>query len=308
MKSDSLKKGDIVDIIAPSYGINIEEIKLIEKYIKSLGLRPRIPVTLIGKDLFCSNSVEYRFKHIKQALTSEDSKAVWCVRGGYGAAQLMPYLAKLKSPKKQKIFIGFSDITVLHIFLNQKWGWQTIHAPVLWQVIHKKVDNKSLKQLKELLFGKKKQVIIDDLVPLNATAKKAARIKSSVVGGNLSLIQTSIGTNWQLEAKGKILLIEDTDEKTYSYDRMLMHIKQAGLLKGIKALIIGDFKHHKDEKQRVENMLKSFAESLNIPILKTELIGHGITNYPLVIGADSVLDVGKSFVLSINCHRLIDVN
>lgn len=302
MTWEPLQNGDVVDVIAPSYGVSDDEIKQVRKYIESLGLEANIPKNLTGEHLFCSNTGEYRFLNLKQALESEKSKAVWCVRGGYGAAQLIPMLDDIEKPARPKLFIGFSDITALHIFFNQRWEWPTLHAPVLWQIINGKIEDQSLNELNAVIFGKGKNIILDDLVPLNDAAKEEKQIESSVVGGNLSLIQTSLATSWELDTTGKILLLEDTDEKTYSYDRMLQHLKQAGLIERADAILLGHFQHHKDEDARVDAMLKRFACGVEVPVLQTRLVGHGKVNHPIALGTKAFLELGKKPLVRINVN------
>src|SRR5262245_43885205 len=112
-KFTKLQSSDVIDIIAPSSACPMEDIPAIKALITSLGLRCRIPEDLFGKNLFSANSDEMRFKYLQEALQS-DSKAIWCVRGGYGATRLIPYLAQLTPISSVKMLIGSSDITALH--------------------------------------------------------------------------------------------------------------------------------------------------------------------------------------------------
>jgi muramoyltetrapeptide carboxypeptidase len=302
MSWEPLKTGDIVDVVAPSYGVTAEDIEKVEAYIKSLGLEPNIPTNLMDEHLFCSNSSEYRFLHLKNSLKNDESKAVWCVRGGYGATQLLPMLDELEAPEKQKLFIGFSDITAIHIFLNQQWGWSTIHGPVLWQVAHDRVDSASLNELNAIIFGQQKEVIFGDIKPLNAHAEEKKEIESQIIGGNLSLVQCSLGTDWEIRTVSKILFLEDTDEKSYAYERMMLHLSQSGIIERADAVILGDFQHHADEVDRLDEMLQRFADIAPVPVLKLDGVGHGTRNDPLPLGTDSQLGLGENISLKINAY------
>lgn len=297
MSWQRLKKGDIVDIVATSHAASAEEIKQSAAYVRSLGLVPRVPEKLIGKDLFCANTDEKRFAFLYKALCAKDSAAVWCLRGGYGAARLMLWLEKAKKPAREKLLIGFSDITVLHLFLLQRWGWKPLHGPVLTPIARGVVSKETLRRLKALLFGAAKQATLEDLTPLNAAAKKTGSVNATLVGGNLSLLQTSLGTNWQLNTKGKILFVEEIDERPYRVDRMLTHLKQAGALDGVKAIIFGTFGNEATDAAMLkffDQTVKRFAEEMpRIPMLKTEKIGHALENYPLPIGTKATLKLGK---------------
>jgi muramoyltetrapeptide carboxypeptidase len=124
-----IKPGDIIDLVAPGFGPTPKEIRGAVKFLREWGLNPRVPVDLLGPDILCSNSDEKRFHFLRKALFAKDSKAIWCLRGGYGANRLLPYLQRLKSPASNKVLIGYSDVTTVHLFLNQQWGWNTIHGP-----------------------------------------------------------------------------------------------------------------------------------------------------------------------------------
>jgi muramoyltetrapeptide carboxypeptidase len=294
-KYQPLKKGDIVDIIAPAYGIKEQEIKKIDAYIRSLGLIPRIPSDILAGDIICSAPKEVRFKHLKDALYAKDSKAVWCIKGGSGSPQLITELAKLKKPKQQKLFIGFSDITSIHFFLTQSWGWETLHAPILWQIVRERIDDVSIKQVENVIFGR-------DYVrefPLTHISKKipAKEITcSSILGGNLKLVQCSIGTVWQIKAKNKILLFEDINEKPYQVDRILTHISQSNLMKGAKAIVFGDFEGGDEEMDGplIDKVLERFAADTDIPVFRTTGIGHTMRNYAVHFGRKGKIEVGKT--------------
>ncbi len=156
-----LKKNSTIDIIAPAGGIS--DPSTLEKLKNLLGnwqLISRISPDLFGPDLLCANSGEKRFQQLEEALTNTESHAIWCLRGGYGCTRLIPYLLKLTAPKKCKLFIGFSDITALHLFLQQKWHWQTLHGPSLNQVTHHLIETESSNELKKIIFVKLPIIII----------------------------------------------------------------------------------------------------------------------------------------------------
>lgn len=279
-----LKKGDIIDVIAPGYGASPADIPKAEAFIKRLGFTPRIPRNIFAPHLLHSQEDEYRLKHLYSALTATDSKAVWCFKGGYGTAKLIGSLAKKAKPKTSKALIGFSDITALHLFLNQEWEWPTLHGPVLWQAIHSKVNDASIQALSNALT--KKKALDYKLKPMNKAAAKAS-LKGTVVGGNLALLQTSVGTNWQVDAKNGFLFIEEVDEAAYRIDRMLHHLMQAGLLKGVRAILFGDFTYKEkfEEEIKIAKVLKTFAEGIAIPAYRLNNIGHAEDNFPLPMGS-----------------------
>lgn len=287
-----LTPGAIVDIIAPAGGCAPESLEQIKTLLKNWQLTPRISPELLGEDLLCANTDENRFEQLQEALFNTESSAVWCVRGGYGCTRLMPELLKLKAPKTNKLFIGFSDITTLHLFLQQQWHWQTLHGPSANQVAHDRIDAASIQELKKLIFGELNQLIFS-LVPLNT--KHATPIKAPITGGTLTLIQTSLGTPWQIDTKNKILFLEEVNESAYRIDRMLQHLQHSGILQHVKAILLGDFIAPQESKDAtlIQSVLARFANEQHIPVLHIPGIGHGKTNRSLPLGSNAELNLDK---------------
>ena len=295
-----LKPGDTVDVIAPAYGIKPQEVERIKQYIRSLGLKPRVPKDLLAGDIIKSASAEIRFKHLKDALTNKESKAVWAIKGGSGSPELIPMLAKIKKPTKQKLFIAFSDTTSIHFFLNQNWGWQTVHGPILWQIVRNRIDKETIKQVENIIFGRPYKR--DFKLTQVKNGVKAKNIKvDAVIGGNLKLVQCSIGTIWQIKPKNKILLFEDINEKPYQLDRILTHIIQSKLLNGAAAICFGDFEGGDEEMDmpKIEKVLERFAKQLKIPVYRTSGIGHTSRNYSVHFGVPGEIKGNKLILAKI---------
>jgi muramoyltetrapeptide carboxypeptidase len=303
-----LKPGDIVDIIAPSSNVpgeNLEQYyQQTQEIFASLDLVARIPEDLIipGKDLFSTNSLEYRANHLIDALTNNSSKAVWGIRGGYGAAKLIPFLEKIPIPEQEKLLLGFSDITALHLFLQHQWHWHTMHAPVINQLIN---NYSLLTELKPLLFGQQSEVKYNQITPLNRAAQADITIQTEITGGNLSLIQTSLATAWQIKPENKIIFLEEVGERGYRIDRMLNHLLQAGIFAHAKAIIFGEItpEFEKDTKELCTLAIETFAKTLSIPAVSLPIIGHNPKcNSPLPLGTKCILELGKKPLLTCNIN------
>jgi len=292
----ALKKNSIVDIIAPASGMAdkfiLEKVKTL---LTNWQLIPRISSDLFGPDLLCANNDEKRFHQLKDALFNSTSDAIWCLRGGYGCTRLIPSLLKLTTPEKCKLFIGFSDITALHLFLQQKWDWQTVHGPTLNQVTHHLIELENINELKEIIFGQLYQLAYS-LKSYHQPTNSLDFIEASITGGSLSLIQTSLGTDWQIDTKDKILFLEEVNEAAYRIDRMLEHLQQSGILIHVKALLLGDFTFSSkpEEEKKIQEVLKCFAQEQNFPVLHCPDIGHGKKNRCLPFGTASLLDLNKN--------------
>lgn len=291
-----LAKGAIVHVIAPASACPKTELEAARQLLLDWHLVPQISPDIFGKDLLCANTDEQRFEQLAEALCHVDSAAVWCLRGGYGSTRLLPGLAKLTPPTKQKLFIGYSDITLLHTFLQQSWGWCTLHGPSVRQVGLKEVPEENIKQVKNLLFGVQAHAELTSLAPMNDAARAPVKLTSMVTGGNLSLVQTTIGTPHQLQTKHKIVLLEDIGERGYQVDRILAHLQQAGLFKDVAAVIFGDFTQGKepDGSCLIEPVLTRFANQCSFPVLRCQGVGHGSVNHPVPFGTSATLSLGEA--------------
>lgn len=292
-----LKPHDIVDVIAPASTCPEDKMLAGLEWLRSIGLIPRVQPDICKTDIFFASTLENQIEHLKEAIYS-DSKAIWCLRGGYGSMRLIPFLQKLKPPKHPKLFIGFSDITALHLFFNKVWDWPTLHGRTISQLsVGRKTHD--IKELKKIIFGEiEQQKEFKKLIPLNRPAQDEKEIKGKIIGGNLRLLQSSLGTSWEINPKGKILFIEDVAERGYSVDRMLEQLHQAKLLhQGVKALLVGDFTEGKEKtgKDLTRTALIRFAERIPYPVIGGLPCGHGPKyNYTLPFNTLCTLKTGKN--------------
>lgn len=290
----ALKPGDIIDVIAPGRGCTKKVLEELGTFISSLGYEPRIPEGLFGKDPFSSNTDEERFKHVKNALLAPDSKAVWPVKGGYGTTRLIPRLMDVKAPKTPKLLMGFSDLTSLHFFLQSEWGWSSVHTKVLNQFNSKLMHEPSVAEIKDLLSGNKERWSYN-ITPLNDKARQEKTVKTTITGGNVKLTQVTLGTPWQIQPKGRIVFMEDVDERGYALDRIFTQFLQIGLLDNAEALLLGDFTEGKeaDGTTLVNQAIDRFIDHCPIPVFSIEGIGHDRVNHPLPLGTETTLEMGE---------------
>lgn len=297
MNWPTIKKNALIDIIAPSGKIDAENVSSIRQYIENLGLRVRIPENLLGDHPFCANKDEIRFEHLKNALYAEDSDLIWCVRGGHGTTKIVSQLMDLPKPKKQKLLVGFSDITTLHLFLNQVWQWPSLHGPMARQVACLPCDERDVQALHKLWFDGLSGYVSTELQPVNELAKNTKKIIGETVGTCLSLLQTSLNTPWQVVGKNKILILEDINEQAYRLDRMLTHLTNANIFHEAKAIIFGDFGEDFSEAQNneIDFVLHDFSErylilhGMHVPVFRIQGMGHGKRNQPVPLGVHAVL-------------------
>ncbi len=286
-------KNEYVDIIAPSGTFSASDIVAINDYLIREGFRPRIPKNILGDHPFAAQSDSIRFELLKNALTAEDSTLLWCVRGGHGVTRIMPDLIQLAKPKKQKLLVGFSDISSLHLWLNQAWEWPSLQGPSVRQAAHGSIDTQDMAALQQLWFDGLSGYSITDLQPINKSGKELDQLEAITTGGCISVLQTSIGTPWQLDAHNKILFLEDINEAPYRIDRLLVHLTNAGILQQTKAIVFGDFGEKNSETTMINWVLNDLAEhyfpkhGVHAPIFRLHGFGHGPRNQPLPFGVNA---------------------
>jgi muramoyltetrapeptide carboxypeptidase len=326
-----LKKNDMVDIVSLGTASSSDEIKKIKNYVKKIGLIPNIFLekeTTLKKSEpheFPSCTAETRFEQLKQSIENPNSKIIWCSRGGYGSAEILPFLMKMKKPKSQKIFIGFSDISSLNIFLIQKWNWKVVSAPMLIQLALGKVSKKSEKAILDLVFGRVEELRYK-LELLTGPRNKCGvtsggcgvtsgeldfkfvtphLLRGPVIGGCLSVICSHFGTQNQLDWHKKILFLEDEGEDGERLDRYFHQITTiiTEQKKIPTAIILGNFleanPHGTPKEKNIKIAIKKFAEKLpQIPIFqeKTNCLGHSRDMLPLLLGAEAKIIANKFLV------------
>lgn len=297
--------GNVVRLIAPG-GRGASELPPMISYIESLGkmddktriaffpstflfpflgLIPNLTEGIYVSDpLGYSNTDEFRLNDLISALT-DDSKVVWCIRGGRSPSRLIPLLEQRLPPTlDHKIVIGQSAITVLHLYLQRKYGWQTIHGSNLDYVGIGFYDGSdegqaSLIALSDLIFNKRESICLPLMRSIN-NAQMVDEIESRVVGGNLELVETSIGTSWQVDTRRRILFLEDAGRPAWRIEMSLDHLKLAGVFDNVDAVVFGDFTGT-DDDILVEIAFQRFAEDMPFPVFKLSGVGHGNINYPL---------------------------
>jgi muramoyltetrapeptide carboxypeptidase len=276
-----LKKGDIVDVVAPGFATTPDVVEAARQFLLQQGLKPRLPSDLFAPDVVCSNTDKARFEHLKSALLAKDSKMVWSLRAGYGAIRLVEDLQKIKKPKQPKIFMGYSDTTTLHNYLNHFWGWPTLHGPLMDRVgrVQNPLPKAQINEVLDVLFGRKKSIEHSALIPLNDLAKRPKTIHSFCLGGNLTVTQSHLGTKFARSVSGSVLIFEDVGERGYRVDRILKQFELAGYFKGVKAIVFGEFIRCEEpgpEKiSKVPAVIERFAEEIKVPVFSGLQVGHG---------------------------------
>lgn len=298
-----LNPGDVVDVVAPGFACRPEELESGLAFLRSWKLVPRVSEGLLDGHFLHSQSDEFRLRDLRRALLAADSKAVWCLRGGYGANRLLPGLARTRRPAKPKLLIGLSDVTSLHVFLRQVWGWPTLHASLLDRLGAGKVPARDRRDLRELIFGGSLLVTHPGLRPMNEEARRRSSLSGELVGGNVIVLQSTLGTPWQIQTRGKILFFEDLGERGYRLDRVFEHFRQAGALMGCRGVVFGEFLGGDEPRggNLVRRTLQRFADESKFPVWSGVPAGHGKRQGVLPLGTLAKIERrGQNFTLTLS--------
>jgi len=271
-----LQKGDIVAITAASGYCDGAKLENGVRILESLGLKVKIMPSCHTRHDYLAGTDTERLADLHEAFGSKEIRAIFLARGGYGAARLLPYLDYHFICKNPKIFIGFSDVTALHIAINQFCRIITYHGPMPATSFNN-TDTMTLESLYTNLFESK---------PIIAPPTKTlvpGRVTGMLTGGNLSIIAASLGTPYEIKTRGRILFLEETNEPPYRVDRLFLQLKQAGKFQDASGIVIGDFSPETSET------LKTSIEELIIPEGKPTIYGlpcgHTTPNITLALGS-----------------------
>ncbi len=303
-----LKYGDTVGIVAPaSAPSNPRNIDLALAALEQMGFKPKPAANLRKRWGFLAGTDRERAADIMQMFGDRRVSGIICLRGGYGAARLLPLLDYDLIRTHPKIFIGYSDITALHCAFLAKANLVSFHGPML---------NSDF--LKENVPDFTRQSFLRTLMQPTAPGSlcrgyrnKTVRVLSPglasgpLVGGNLSILCASLATPYQPSVKGAILFFEDLDEEPYRFDRMLTQLLNAGLLQQVAGIAVGINKDCKDPKagrcteyrQTLEDVLTERLLPLKIPVVAGLPFGHVRPNATLPFGAQSTLDAENGDLL-----------
>ncbi len=299
IKPKALKQGDQVAVIAPASGVAPESFDRALASLTELGFRPKAGEHARGRKGFLSGTDAERLADLHAAFADKDVKAVWCVRGGGGSPRLLPLLDFELIKKNPKVFIGFSDITALHVAISQRTGLVTFHGPVGTS----QYTDYTRGRVMELLTGSAKPPIVVDPSPENLKKEatlfhpatiKGGRATGKLTGGNLSLLAALCGTPYALkDIAGKILFIEDINEPPYRVDRMLTQLRQSLDLRSLAGIALGVFDDGANAAKDAEPLLDVFRDrlgDLGVPVVYGLSFGHITDNMTLPYGIKAELD------------------
>lgn len=306
LKPKVLNARDSVGLITPSTAVtDPEKLNTAERTVRYFGLVPKWGKNVGKRAGYVGGSIEERVDDLHAMFSDASVKAVFCVRGGYGSGQLLKNIDYDLIRRNPKIFIGYSDITAMHLAIHRLTGLVTFHGPVPMSAFTPYTQAAYRKALFEArpIGELSNPPEANELRPGHTLRMvRPGKAQGPLIGGNLSLIAATMGTPYEIDTRGRILFIEDVEEQPYSIDRMLTQLRLAGKLEQAAGVIFGEC-----HDCRARDYQPSFVEGsfttpevvdrilgeLRVPVLSGLTIGHTDDQLTLPLGVMATLDAGK---------------
>ena len=289
---DNLKIGDLIGIVSTARAISLDELQPSINTLKNWGLKIRLGSNIFNSsNQFAGNDIERAFD-LQEMIDNNDIKAILFARGGYGSVRIVDRINFSNLIYNPKWLIGYSDITVFHSHLNTL-GIASIHGTM--PVNFKNNTSKAILSLhKRLFFSSNKIEFNDSNIDLNFS------VTGEIIGGNLSILYSLIGSSSDLNTDNKILFLEDLDEYLYHIDRMMISLKRSGKLSNLKALIIGSMTKMNDNiipfGKTANEIILEHTNSYNYPVISNFPAGHINNNLSIILGKESHLKIDNNNV------------
>ncbi len=277
-----------IRIVSPAKHIEQKHLTYAQTFLQEKGFTVDLGEFAGGQHNYFSGTIEQRVADFQAALNDEDVNVILCSRGGYGCVQLLEHLDFSALKQHPKLIVGYSDVTVLHCHLTKHYNITTLHATA------------------PLNFAANSPAALSSLVealklrPLSYTVEAhysnlVGKATGHVIGGNLAILYSLIGTDSDPNYANKILFIEEIGEAYYSIDRMFYALKKSGKLSQLKGLIVGGMTNMKDSAvpygSTAEEIILSHVSSLDIPVCFNFPVGHITDNRAIYVGKIAQLDV-----------------
>lgn len=296
----ALKKGDTVGVIAPSSPITIERAEKCKSVLENLGFQVKLAENLTENyGGYMAGSAKKRAECLNCMFSDNEVSAIICARGGDSGNQIMSYIDFDTVKSNPKVFVGYSDVTGIHTAFNQICDLATFHGPMVSSNIIDDFDEETRKSFFETLsFDRKLKFRNPHGHELGIMHN--GRASGILTGGNLTLLATSIGTPYELNAEGKILFIEEVNEDVSKIDRMMYQLKNSGKLASVTGVMLGQFERCNNKRMPeygVIECLRDVFSDINVPIMYDIQSGHSKPMMTLPFGVQCSIDTKRQEII-----------
>lgn len=305
IKPRALRAGDLVGVIAPGTAVpDPERLALVEPTLKFFGLRARVG-KYVGKGSgHVSRTVSERLDDLHAMFRDPEVRAVFCIRGGYGSMQLLDGIDYDLIRRNPKVFVGYSDITAMHLAINRRANLTTFHGPIVLSSF----TDYTQRSFRQALFDTRPAGKLTNPAEANALRPehplrtiRGGTATGQLVGGNLSLVTALMGTPYEIETRGRILFLEDVGEEPYRIDRMLTQLRLAGKLDAAAGIVFGecsecgpgDFKPSFAWDSTLGEVLDNVLGRARVPVFTGLTIGHTADQLTLPLGVQATLNADE---------------
>lgn len=297
----SLKKGDVIGLVTPSGVITKKQLKETIEKLNKLGFKTYHKPSVLSQNGYFAGTDKERADEIMHMFTNNKVDGILCVRGGYGAIRILDLLDFKQIKKNPKVFIGYSDITALHVSIYMQTGLVTFHGPVGTSIFNDFV----IKSFKQVVMQAKKQYKYPYQREINTKNKpefdlytiNKGKVKGELIGGNLSVLASMAGSAFEPDFENKIVFLEEIDEKTYKVDKMLIQLLQVTNLKKAAGIILGVFSDcnaGNEPRFTLKEAIAQILEPLNIPVSYGLPFGHIDTQITIPTGIKAKFNACKN--------------
>ncbi|MFN2596371.1 MAG: LD-carboxypeptidase [Pyrinomonadaceae bacterium] len=305
VKPRTLKAGDLVGVIAPATSVpDPDRLALVEPTLKYFGLRARMGKYVAAGSGHVTLTVSERLDDLHAMFRDPEVKAVFCIRGGYGSMQLLDHIDYDLIRRNPKVFLGYSDITAMHLAILRHAGLVTFHGPIVLSTF----TDYTQQNFRRALFDTRPPGKLTNPAESNALRPehplrtiRGGTASGQLVGGNLSLVTALMSTPYEIETRGRVLFLEDVGEEPYRIDRMLSQLRLAGKLDQAAAVVFGecsecqpnDYKPSFAWDSTLGEVLDNILGGLRVPVFTGLTIGHTSDQLTLPLGVQATLNADE---------------
>ena len=279
-----LRNGDTIGVVAPSYAPTPDWLVRGAKVMEEAGFKVILEAEVERERRFHHHEDEQRAENLMKMWRNPDVKAVVAATGGYGAVRVIPYLDPDVFRRNPKIFVGYSDITALHLWLMRRAQLRVFHGPTLDDLFW--AGQQTVDSLLAAMTRPQPQITLGGST---VRAVRPGRAVGRLTGGNLSLVQQTIGTPYEIDTRDSILFLEETRDPMSFVDERLVHLRSAGLLRDVRGIVFGHLSLDRCEEDEFEDFLLDLLYDFDGPILMDFPAGHEAPNLTLPLGTEMEL-------------------
>lgn len=282
LRPAALQKGDTIGVVAPSYAPRPGWLARGVRALERAGYGVILDSEITQMRRFQRHEDERRAENFMGMWLDPRVKAVIGGTGGYGAMRMLPHLEPEVFRRNPKAFVGYSDVTALHLWLMRRSGLRVFHGPTVDDLIPSTRDPTMSSLLTALTVPRPTTRIGRDI----ARVVRPGRAVGRLTGGNLSLVQQTIGTPYEIDTRDAILFLEETRDPMSFADERLVHLRAAGLLRHVRGVIFGQLSLDRSEEDEFEDFIVDLVSDLGVPILMDFPAGHEVPNLTIPIGTE----------------------